>query len=177
MVNRFNNWQYPNLEEGKLTRYNWVVQHIDGLKLGYRTDIGAFSYVNAKNGVVLEDNVQLGSHCSIYSISTIDNKTGSVILKKNCCVGSHSTVMPNVTIGENTIVGANSFVNKSLPSNCIAVGCPVKIIKIKNKRGRWVNPRVEQIRNYGSGIMDQGINALKKLFFWAKRMIIIRKKQ
>ena len=79
MVNRFDNWQYPNLEEGKLTQYNWMVQYIDGLKLGYRTDIGAFSYINAKNGVVLEDNVQLGSHCSIYSISTIDNKIGPVV--------------------------------------------------------------------------------------------------
>ena len=164
MANRFNNWQYPILEESKLSQYNWIVQHVNGLKLGYRTDIGAFSYINAKNGVVLEDNVQLGSHCSVYSISTIDNKVGAVILKKNCRIGSHSTIMPAVTIGKNTIVGAHSFVNKSLPANCIAVGCPAKIIKIKNKRGQWANPRIEWLKDYGSRIMVQGLNVLKKLF-------------
>ena len=176
MASRFDSWQYPNLEEGKLSKYNWIVQHIDGLQLGYKTDIGAFSYINAKNGVTLEENVQLGSHCSIYSVSTIDNKVGPVILKANCCIGSHSTVMPNVVVGENTIVGANSFINKSLPANCIAVGCPAKIIKIKNKRGQWANPRVEWLKNYGSKIMAQKLNALKKLFFWVRKMIILRKR-
>ena len=48
MLNRFDNWQYPNLEEGKLSKYNWIVQHIGGLMVGYRTDIGAFSYITAK---------------------------------------------------------------------------------------------------------------------------------
>jgi len=49
---------------------------------------------------------------SIYSVSTIDDKTGSVVLKKNCKIGSHSTIMPGVTVGENTIIGAHSFVNR-----------------------------------------------------------------
>ena len=47
---RFKNWEYPEIEEGKLTEYNWVVQHKDKLKLGFKTDIGAFTYINAKNG-------------------------------------------------------------------------------------------------------------------------------
>ena len=37
--------------------------------------------------------------------------------------------MPGVTIGENAIIGAFSFVNKDIPDNVIAVGTPVKIIK------------------------------------------------
>ncbi len=126
---RFKDWKHPDIEEGKLTKYNWVVQHKDKLKLGYKTDIGAFTYINAKNGVVTEDCVQIGSHCSIYSISTIDDKEGQVILKKNCRVGSHSVVMPGVTIGENSIIGAFSFVNKDIPANVIAFGIPVEIIK------------------------------------------------
>lgn len=105
---RFKNWKYPEIEEGKLTKYNWMVQHIDKLKLGYKTDIGAFTYINAQNGVVIEDYVQIGSHCAIYSISTIDNKEGQVTLKKNCKIGSHSVIMPGVTVGENSIIGACS---------------------------------------------------------------------
>ena len=129
MTNRFREWKHPEIEEGELTKYNWVVQYKDKFKLGYKTDIGAFTYINAKNGVIIEDYVQIGSHCSIYSISTIDNKEGKIILKKNCKIGSHSVIMPGVTVGENSIIGAFSFVNKDIPGNVTAVGVPAKVIK------------------------------------------------
>ena len=129
MKDRFKEWEYPEIEEGKLTKYNWMVQNKDGLKLGYKTDIGAFTYINAKNGVVIEDFVQIGSHCSLYSVSSIDDKEGKIILKKNCKIGTHSVIMPGVTIGENAIIGAFSFVNKDIPDNVVAIGTPVKIIK------------------------------------------------
>jgi acetyltransferase-like isoleucine patch superfamily enzyme len=129
MENRFKEWEYPKIEEGKLTKYNWVVQNKDGLKLGFKTDIGAFTYINAKNGVEIEDFVQIGSHCSLYSISTIDNKEGQITLKRNCKIGSHSLIMPGVTIGENAVIGAFSFVNRDVPDNVVAIGVPIKIIK------------------------------------------------
>jgi acetyltransferase-like isoleucine patch superfamily enzyme len=127
--NRFNDWKYPDIEDGKPTKYNWVVQYKDGFKLGYKTDIGAFTYINAKHGVTIEDFVQIGSHSSIYSVSTIDNKEGKVILKKNCKIGSHTVVMPGVTVGENSVVGACCFVNKDIPANVIAAGVPAKVIR------------------------------------------------
>ena len=128
-TSRFKNWKYPEIVEGKPTKYNWVVQHKDKFKLGYKTDIGAFSYINAQHVVIIEDFVQIGSHCSIYSISTIDNKEGPVKLKMNCKIGSHSVIMPGVTIGENSIIGAHSFVNCDIPDNVVAVGVPAKVIK------------------------------------------------
>lgn len=129
MNNRFKDWEFPKIKEGKLIKYNWMVQHKKNFKLGYKTDIGAFTYINAKYGVTIGDYVEIGSHCSIYSVSTIDKKNGKVILKKNCKLGSHSVVLPSVTIGENSIIGAFSFVNKDIPDNVIAMGIPVKIIK------------------------------------------------
>lgn len=132
---RFKKWTYPEIEEGKLTKYCWMVQHKDKLKLGYETDIGTFTYINAKNGVTIEDQVQIGSHCAIYSVSTIDKKEGPVTLKKNCKIGSHSIVMPGVTIGENSVVGACSFVNKDIPANVVAVGVPAEVIRdLKSQR-------------------------------------------
>ena len=129
MDDRFDDWKYPEIEEGKPTRYNWVVQNIAGLKLGYRTDIGAFTYINARAGVTIEDEVQIGSHCSIYSISTIDGKEAPVVLKRNCRIGSHSVVLPGVTVGENTIVGAMSLVNRDLPPDSVAFGIPARVKK------------------------------------------------
>ena len=127
MKDRFKNWKYPEIKEGVSTKYCWLVQHKRNLRLGEMTDIGAFTYINAKNGVVIEENVQIGSHCSIYSISTIDEKQGKVTLKKNCKIGSHSVIMPGVTVGQNSVIGAFSFVNKNIPANTTAFGVPVKI--------------------------------------------------
>lgn len=130
MVNkRFEDWKPPEIIEGVLNKYNWIVQNKDDFNLGYKTDIGAFTYINAKYGVFVEDHVQIGSHCSIYSVSTIDNKKGPVKLKKNSRIGTHSVIMPNVTIGENSIVGAYSFVTKDVPDNVIAYGVPAKIVR------------------------------------------------
>jgi acetyltransferase-like isoleucine patch superfamily enzyme len=126
---RFKKWQYPDIREGVPTRYNWVVQNLDGFTMGVNTDIGAFSYINARYGVVIEDDVQIGSHCSIYSVSTIDDKRGVVILKRNCRIGSHSVIMPGVTIGENAVVGACSFVNRDVPANTIVAGVPAIFLK------------------------------------------------
>ncbi len=131
---RFKDWIPPIIEEGKLTRWNWIVQGVEGLKLGKKTDIGAFTYINAKYGVEIQDHVQIGSHCSIYSQSTIDNKKGRVILKRKCKIGSHSVIMPGITVGENSIVGAFSFVNKDIPDNVIVAGVPVKMIKSIEKK-------------------------------------------
>ena len=129
MEKRFKNWKHPKIEESELTKYNWLVQNKKGLKLGKYTDIGAFTYINAKFGVVIEDNVQIGSHCSVYSVSTIDNEKGKVLLKKNCKIGAHSVIMPGKTVGENSIVGAFSFVNRDIPDNVVAFGIPVKVIR------------------------------------------------
>ena len=126
---RFDGWKAPEINECELTKYNWLVQNKDNLDLGYKTDIGAFTYINAKNNVIIEDYVQIGSHCSIYSISTIDDKEGEVILKKNCRIGTHSVVMPGVTVGENSVIGAFSFVTEDIPDNVVAYGVPAKVMK------------------------------------------------
>jgi acetyltransferase-like isoleucine patch superfamily enzyme len=126
---RFRDWSPPEIVDGVPTKYLWVVSHTNGFKLGYKTDIGAFSYINALNGVKIGDFVQIGSHCSIYSVSTIDNKKGEVLLKKGCRIGSHSVIMPGVTIGEGSIIGAFSFVNTDIPEGVLAYGVPAKIMR------------------------------------------------
>ena len=126
---RFPKWNPPTFDKTGLTRWNWMCQNHEHLVLGRYVDIGAFTYINAKYGVVLEDLVQVGSHCSIYSISTIDNKKGKVVLKKNARIGSHTVIMPGVTVGENSVVGALSYVKDDIPADCVAYGVPAKVVK------------------------------------------------
>ena len=48
---RFKDWKPPEFDEKGYTKWNWCCQHYQNLKLGYQTDIGAFTYINAKYGV------------------------------------------------------------------------------------------------------------------------------
>ena len=126
---RFPDWTYPEFNKEGMTKWNWMCQHHENLKLGKCVDIGAFTYINAMYGVEIQDNVQIGSHCSIYSISTIDDKKGRVLIRRNARIGSHSVVMPSITIGESSIIGAFSFVNKNIPDGVTAFGVPIMIAK------------------------------------------------
>lgn len=129
--NRFKDWKPPKIVDGKLTKWSWMVQNLKGLKLGRKTDIGAFTYINALYGVDIGDRVQIGSHCSIYSVSTIGKEKGRVVIGGGACIGSHCTIMPGVKVGKGAIVGAHSFVNRDIPAGATAFGVPVKIKKKK----------------------------------------------
>jgi acetyltransferase-like isoleucine patch superfamily enzyme len=134
MDDRFRDWKQPAVKEGKLTKFCWLVRHAKKLKVGNRTDIGAFTYINAKNGVTIGDFAQVGSHCAIYSVSTIDGKEGSVVLGKNCKIGSHCVIMPGITVGENAVVGAFSFVTRDIPAGAVAYGVPCRVIRRSAKK-------------------------------------------
>lgn len=128
-MKRFKEWKRPEIIHGVPTKYGWMVSYPENLKLGYGTDIGAFTYINAQYGVEIGDFVQIGAHCSIYSISTIDGKKGKVVLEQNCRIGANSVILPSVRVGKNSIVGAMSLVNKDIPSNVVAYGIPAKVVR------------------------------------------------
>ena len=124
-----NGWKKPNIKHGELTKFNYIVQYPENLKLGNEIDIGTFSYINSQFGVTIKNFVKIGSHCSIYSNSTIDEKKGEVVIEENCKIGSHTTIMPGITIGKNSIIAAHSFVNCSIPSDELWGGVPIKFMK------------------------------------------------
>jgi acetyltransferase-like isoleucine patch superfamily enzyme len=57
---------------------------------------------------------------------------GPVIIEKNVWVGEGVAIMPNVTIGENSIIATNAVITKDVPPNCVVAGVPAKIIKYIN---------------------------------------------
>jgi acetyltransferase-like isoleucine patch superfamily enzyme len=52
-----------------------------------------------------------------------------IIIGNNVWIGSNSTILPGVVIGDNSIIGAGSVVTKNVPSNVIVAGVPAKVIK------------------------------------------------
>jgi acetyltransferase-like isoleucine patch superfamily enzyme len=133
-MERFKDWKKPEFNEAGVTKWNWMCQNNDKLSLGKNSDIGAFTYINAKYGVEIGEEAQVGSHCSIYSESTIDDKRGKVVISRNARIGAHSVIMPGVTIGEDAIVAACSFVNKDVPDGAVFGGVPAKELRFANNK-------------------------------------------
>lgn len=98
-----------------------------------------------KTSIIIEDDVMMGAGVQIHvnnhkfertDIPFIDQgyyPDEQVTVKKGSWLGANSILLPGVTIGEYSVIGAGSVVTKSVPSGVVAVGNPAKIIKkIKN---------------------------------------------
>jgi len=93
----------------------------------------------------IQDDVMIGSGVHIYVNNHRFEQTNlpiidqgyypdlAVTLKKGCWVGANSIILPGVTIGENTVIGAGSIVTKSIPDAVVAVGNPARVIKHINQ--------------------------------------------
>jgi acetyltransferase-like isoleucine patch superfamily enzyme len=94
-----------------------------------------------ETSITIEDDVMMGSGVHIYinnhkfdrtDIPLIDQgyyPDEAVTLKKGCWVGANSILLPGVTIGENSVIGAGSVVTKSIPDGVVAAGIPAKVLK------------------------------------------------
>jgi acetyltransferase-like isoleucine patch superfamily enzyme len=119
-------WIAPEFDEQGMTQWYWRVSHRENFKLGKNVEIGSFTMIDARNGVIVEDDVKIGFGCIIISHSSIDNKSGRVVLKKKCKIGANSVVMPGVEVGEGAIVGSNSFINRNIPPYEVWFGSPAR---------------------------------------------------
>ena len=89
--------------------------------------------------IVCNDSVTIGNHVLFGANCQIGDRDGHqdryaskpapIIIEDGVWLGMNVTVLKGVTIGKNTIIGANSLVTKDIPANCIAAGSPCKIIK------------------------------------------------
>lgn len=57
------------------------------------------------------------------------NAYGPIVIEDNCFIGAGTIILPGVTIGCNTVIGAGSVVTKSIPANSVAIGVPARVVK------------------------------------------------
>lgn len=93
-------------------------------------------YIDARNGIIFEENVRMGPGVSIISMNH-DNlnysnylKTEPVKIGKNSWLAANCIILPGVNLGEHTIVAAGAVVTKSYPQgNQLLAGNPARVIK------------------------------------------------
>lgn len=101
--------------------------------------IGSINKIVIGNNVLLASKVYISDHShgeisrealSLPPAKRVLFSKGPVIIEDNVWLGEGVVVLPNVTIGENSIVGANSVVTKSFSKNSVIAGNPAKLIRI-----------------------------------------------
>ena len=81
-------------------------------------------------GVVISNEVTIGANCRVYQHVTISAGNGGYPkIGNNVTIYANTTIVGGIIIGDNVIIGANSFVNKDIPANTTVGGVPAKIIK------------------------------------------------
>ncbi len=86
------------------------------------------------DGTRIEDNVFLGPNATLTNdpiprSKQYPEKFSGITLKKGCSIGANATILPGITVGENSMIGAGAVVTKDVPANAVVVGNPAKIIR------------------------------------------------
>ncbi len=122
----------------------WQNQKFDSkLVIGSNTSFEQNSHITSAGSIKIGHDCVFSARTMITNINH-DYKTLStnvlkqklicndVVIGDYCFVGMDVKIFPGVTIGDNVIIGANSIVMHDIPSYCVAVGCPAKVIKKYN---------------------------------------------
>jgi acetyltransferase-like isoleucine patch superfamily enzyme len=127
-------------EIGDETKIGAFVEIQKNASVGKRCKISSHTFIC--EGVVIEDYVFIG-HGVIFTNDTYpraataggtlqteaDWKVEPTVVRKGASIGSGATLLSNISIGENAIVGAGSVVTKDVPPNAIAAGNPAKVLR------------------------------------------------
>ncbi len=108
-----------------------------GIKIGQRTLFGSHIFLDVMfSNITIGDDVILAGYDYILSHSNVlkgykagEGRIRPVVIKNGVRVSINVTILPGVTIGENSVIGAGAVVAKNIPSNCLAVGVPAKPVK------------------------------------------------
>lgn len=117
------------------------------IKIGDNVIFNTDIHIGCINSIIIGDNCLFASRIYItdhhhgdtsFKMIKLPPKNrdlvskGAVIIKNNVWVGEGVGIMPNVTIGENSIIAMNAVVTKDVPPNCVVAGIPASIIKYLN---------------------------------------------
>lgn len=106
------------------------------IHLGKSIFINAGCHFQDQGGITIGDNTMIGHNVVLatlnHGIAPKDRRTvipSPIVIGENVWIGSNSTILPGVTIGDNAIIAAGAVVCKDVPANVIVGGVPARVLK------------------------------------------------
>ncbi len=164
--NNVNIWQYvvilPNAKIGNDVNIDSHCLIENDVIVGNRVTIKCG--VQLWDGIELEDDVFVGPNVTFSNDKFPRSKIypesfARTLVSKGASIGANATILPNVTIGVNAMIGAGSVVTRSVPPNAIVVGNPAKIIgyvDAKNDKSK----SVENSQNQTPGTLETTVSGV-----------------
>ncbi len=122
--------------------------------IGNRVTATAGLTLGAHEAILIEDDVMFAGNVNLtdgfHGFENADEpykyqpifRIAPIVIKHGCWIGQNAVILPGVTIGELSIVGANSVVAKDIPARSIAVGAPARVVRRwDDSVQQWVDVR------------------------------------
>lgn len=125
---------FPDRGVGSVINSPLTVIRAYEVKIGNRVVVMPGCLMMGAGGITIEDDVLIAANVQLISNNhDLDNRNiitcKPVHIGRRAWIGAGSTILPGVTIGENSVVGAGSVVTKDVPPDTIVAGNPAKIIR------------------------------------------------
>lgn len=127
-------------EIGDNSRIGSFVEVQKNAKIGCNVKVSSHTFIC--EGVTIEDDVFVGHNVSFINdkVPKATNRGGGMqteadwkvvptLVRKGASIGTSSTILCGVTIGENAIIGAGSVVTRDIPPNVVAYGVPARVVR------------------------------------------------
>lgn len=119
-------------------KFNPQIEFGIDVRINSKCHIGAINKISIGNNVLIGSNVMIMDHShgkneygemKLHPSKRQLYSKGPVIIGCNCWLGENVVVLPNVSIGDFSVIGANAVVTKDIPPFSVAVGNPAKVVK------------------------------------------------
>ena len=117
------------------------------IELGADNNIGPGLYLGHSYGITISTGAIIGRNCNIHKGATIGRENrgkreGCPSIGNEVYIGINAVVVGKITIGDDVLIAANSFVNCDVPSHSIVIGNPCQIVSKENATEGYINNKI-----------------------------------
>ncbi len=145
----------PDLGENVSISAELYVDYGDRCHIGNGTFINHNAYLMDGGGIFIGSHCFIGPNCGMYTAThpfvAEERNQGleqakPIVLKDNVWLGAYVTLLPGVTVGEGSVIGAGSVVDRNIPDHVVAVGNPCRVLRKITEADRVIKPEDGVIR-------------------------------
>lgn len=136
ILSRFRTFVHRNIVQPSMM---FLYRGVYGMDIGQEVRISMGARLDRTNpkGVHIGDFTAITSGAGILTHDFVNRLHTDVFIGRNCFIGYGAVVLPGVRIGDSVIVTANSVVGRDVPSNCIVMGNPARVVENNIVTGPW----------------------------------------